>query len=35
MIIFAVVSVVALAVDRIVENKHFKEEDDKSIPPKP
>ncbi len=33
-IIFAVVSVLALAADRIVENKHLKEQEDKSIPPK-
>lgn len=35
MIIFAIVSVVALAADRIVENKHLKEEEGVSIPPKP
>jgi hypothetical protein len=34
-IIFAIVSVVALGVDRIVENKHLKEEEDMGIPPKP
>ena len=33
-IIFAIVSVIVLAVDRIVENKHLKEEEDKKIPPK-
>lgn len=34
-IIFAVVSVAALAADRIVENKHLKEEEGKNIPSKP
>ena len=35
MIIFAIVSILALSADRWVENKHLKEEEDKSIPPKP
>jgi hypothetical protein len=35
MIIFAIVSVLALGADRIVENKHLKEEEDMGIPPKP
>ena len=34
MIIFAIVSILALSADRWVENKHLKEEEDKSIPPK-
>ena len=35
MIIFAIVSVAALAADRYVENKHLKEEEGRDIPPKP
>ncbi|HVQ00314.1 MAG TPA: hypothetical protein VMT57_02240 [Candidatus Thermoplasmatota archaeon] len=34
-IIFAIVSVVAPAADRLVENKHLKELEDKGISPKP
>jgi len=34
MIIFAVVSILALGADRWVENKYLKEVEDKSIPPK-
>lgn len=34
MIIFGIVSILALAADRWVENKYLKEEEDKSIPPK-
>ena len=34
-IIFGVVSIIALGADRWIENKHLKEEEDKSIPPKP
>jgi len=34
-IIFAIVSVVALAADRLVENKHLKELEDKGVSPKP
>ena len=33
-IIFGIVSILALGADRWVENKHLKEEEDKSIPPK-
>jgi hypothetical protein len=35
MIIFAIVSVIALGADRYVENKHLKEEEEMGIPPKP
>ena len=35
MIIFAIVSVIALAADRLVENKHLKEFEDKGVSPKP
>jgi hypothetical protein len=35
MIIFAIVSVVALAADRLVENKHLKDFEDKGVSPKP
>jgi hypothetical protein len=35
MIIFAIVSVFALAADRLVENKHLKELEDKGVSPKP
>jgi hypothetical protein len=35
MIIFAIVSVAALAADRLVENKHLKEFEDKGVSPKP
>jgi hypothetical protein len=35
MIIFAIVSILALGADRWVENKYLKEEEDKSVPPKP
>ena len=34
-IIFGIVSILALGADRWIENKHLKEEEDKSIPPKP
>ena len=34
-IIFAIVSVIALVVDRLVENKHLKELEDKDVSPKP
>jgi hypothetical protein len=34
-IIFAIVSVVALVADRMVENKHLKEEEDMGVSPKP
>ena len=35
MIIFAIVSVVALGANRYVENKHLKEFEDKGVSPKP
>ena len=34
-IIFAIVSVIALVADRVVENKHLKELEDKDVSPKP
>ena len=34
-IIFAILSILALAADRWVENKYLKEVEDKIIPPKP
>jgi len=34
-IIFAIVSVIALAADRLVENKHLKEFEGKGVSPKP
>jgi len=34
-IVFAIVSVSALAADRLVENKHLKELEDKGVSPKP
>jgi hypothetical protein len=34
-IIFAIVSVAALAADRLVENNHLKEFEDKGVSPKP
>jgi hypothetical protein len=34
-IVFAIVSIAALAADRLVENKHLKELEDKGVSPKP
>lgn len=34
-IVFAIVSIAALAADRYVENKHLKELEDKGVSPKP
>ena len=34
-IVFAIVSIAALAADRFVENKHLKELEDKGVSPKP
>jgi hypothetical protein len=34
-IIFAIVSILALGADRIIENNHLKEEESRGIPPKP